>query len=280
MLERQSGRVTIETGVVFGTGGGRELRCDVYRPPEGTSNGCGVLLIHGGGWMQGDRTQLRGYGILLGRKGYTCVACEYRLSGEAKWPAQLHDVKAALRWMRANARTLAIDPGKIAVEGNSAGGHLALMLGATPNAPEFEGDGGHPGVSTEVAAVIAFYAPALLGASGLPLSGPVAALMGPGATHDDVLRASPVTYARREFPPTQLFHGTKDELVPVSESLRMFEALRDAGARVELHAYEGAPHAFDALPDFGRQCAEIMALFLDRHVVNPRPVSLPQPATA
>lgn len=279
MLERQSGRVTVETGVVFGAGGQRQLRCDVYRPPEGTSNGCGVLLIHGGAWMQGDRTQLRGYGILLGRKGYTCVACEYRLSGEAKWPAQLHDVKAALRWMRANARTLAIDPGKIAVEGNSAGGHLALMLGATPNVPEFEGDGGNAGVSTDVAAVIAFYAPALLGASGLPLSGPVAALMGQDATYEDVLRASPVTYARREFPPTQLFHGTKDELVPLGESLRMFEALRDVTAPVELHAYEGAPHAFDALPEFGRQCAEIMALFLDRHVVNPRPVALAQAAT-
>lgn len=280
MTDSQPGRVTIETGVVFGTGGGRQLRCDVYRPPDGTSNRCGVLIIHGGAWMQGDRSQLRGYGILLGRKGYTCVACEYRLSGEAKWPAQLHDVKAALRWMRANARTLGIEPQRIAVEGNSAGGHLALMLGATPNQPEFEGDGGNPGVGTEVAAVIAFYAPALLGASGLPLSGPVAALMGPEASHEDVLRASPVTYARSDFPATQLFHGTKDELVPVSESLRMFEALRNAGAPVELHAFEGAPHAFDALPDFGRQCADIMALFLDRHVVNPRPVVLPQAAPA
>lgn len=280
MADLQTGRVTIETGVVFGTGGGRALRCDVYRPPDGTSNHCGVLIIHGGAWMQGDRSQLRGYGILLGRKGYTCVACEYRLSGEAKWPAQVHDVKAALRWMRASARMLDIDPHKIAVEGNSAGGHLALMLGATQNVPEFEGDGGNAGVGTEVAAVIAFYAPALLGASGLPLSGPVAALMGPDATHEDVLRASPVTYARADFPPTQLFHGTKDELVPVSESLRMFDALRNAGARVELHAYEGAPHAFDALPDFGRQCAELMALFLDRHVVDPRPVALPQAAPA
>jgi acetyl esterase/lipase len=280
MTDTQPGRVTIETGVVFGTGGGRDLKCDIYRPPDGASNRCGVLIIHGGGWMQGDRTQLRGYGILLGRKGYTCVACEYRLSGEAKWPAQLHDVKAALRWMRASARTLGIDPQKIAVEGNSAGGHLALMLAATANVPEFEGNGGNPGVSTEVAAVVAFYAPALLGASGLPLSGPVAALMGAGATHEDVLRASPVTYARGDFPPTELFHGTKDELVPVSESLRMFEALRNAGAPVELHAYEGAPHAFDAQPDFGRQCADIMALFLDRHVVNPRPVALPQAAPA
>lgn len=280
MTEHQPGRVTIETGVPFGRGGARELRCDVYRPPEGTSNGCGVLLVHGGGWAQGDRTQLRGYGILLGRKGYTCVACEYRLSGEAKWPAQLYDVKAALRWMRANARTLGIDPAKIAVEGNSAGGHLALMLGATPNVPEFEGDGGNAGTGTEVAAVIAFYAPALLGASGAPLTGVVAALMGEDAGDEAVRGASPVTYVRRDFPPTQIFHGTKDELVPVREGLRMFQALLDAGAPAELHLYEGAPHAFDALPDFGRQCAEIMALFLDRRVVNPRPVALPQAATA
>ncbi len=94
-------RVTIEEDVVFGTGGGRDLKCDVYTPPGGPASAPAVLLVHGGGWRNGDRTQLRGYGILLGREGYLCVASEYRLSGEAKWPAQIHDVKAALRRMRA-----------------------------------------------------------------------------------------------------------------------------------------------------------------------------------
>ena len=146
------GRVTIEEGVVFGTGGGRELKADVFVPPGDVKNAPAVLLVHGGAWREGDRTQLRGYGILLGRRGYVCVASEYRLVGESAWPAQIHDVKAALRWMRANATQLGIDPAKIAIEGNSAGAHLALLAAGTPDRPEFEGEGGHAGVSTAVAA--------------------------------------------------------------------------------------------------------------------------------
>jgi len=234
-----------------------------------------VLLVHGGGWASGDRSQLRGYGILLGRRGYVCVACEYRLSAEAQWPAQLHDVKAALRWMRANSDMLGIDPRKIAVSGNSAGGHLALMLAGTPNMPEFEGDGGNAGVGTEVAAAIAFYAPTLLARSAAELSPAVSMLVGQGANADVIRRASPITYAGAGFPPTLLIHGGSDELVPVDASLQMYSALAQAGVAVGLHIYEGAPHAFDAVPEFGRQCAELMALFLDRHVVNPRPVVVP-----
>ena len=88
MVEPQTGRVTIEYDVVFGQGGGRDLKCNVYTPPQEGASRPAVLLIHGGGWASGDRSQLHGYGILLGRIGYVCVATEYRLSGEAKWPAR------------------------------------------------------------------------------------------------------------------------------------------------------------------------------------------------
>lgn len=282
-MPTNSVRVAIEQGVAIGSGGGRPLRCDVYAPPREAANGAGVLLIHGGGWVQGDRSQLKGYGVLLGRLGYTCVACEYRLAAEAKWPAQLHDVKAALRWMRANATSLGIDPERITVSGNSAGGHLSLMLAATPNVAEFEGDGGNAAVGTQVAAAIAFYAPTNLGVgSATPSSGrngdatlsdAVAFLLGDDTSPARVRAASPITYAGAHFAPTLLITGNSDEIVPAHESVRMYRALGDAGARAELHVYEGAPHAFDALPDFGRQCASIMSLFLDRHVVNPRDVS-------
>jgi acetyl esterase/lipase len=280
MTASAPGRVGVENGVVFGHGGGRELRCDVFTPPAGTSNGVGVLLVHGGGWVEGDRSQLRGYGILLGRLGYTCVASEYRLSGEAKWPAQLHDVKTALRWMRANATTLGIDPRRIAVSGNSAGAHLALMLAATPAHPDLEGDGGHAGEATDVTACIAFYAPTDLGAThtaeeskrtvpggALPtLSAAVAYLLGEDLSAGRVAKASPITYASADFPPTLLITGNRDEIVPAGESERMYRALTKAGATTELHIYAGAPHAFDAQAAFGRQCGAIMALFLERHV--------------
>lgn len=278
MAEPQTGRVTIDEGVVFGRGGGRDLKCDVFMPPQQGAGRPGVLLVHGGGWRQGDRSQLRGYGILLGRLGYVCVACEYRLSGEAKWPAQIHDVKAALRWMRANASNLGIDPKKIAVEGNSAGGHLSLMIAGTPNMPEFEGDGGNAGVPTDVAACIAFYAPTRFRRPGVDMSqlrDAVAFLFGADVTEETVDKASPIEHAKGGFPPTMLLTGNTDQLVDYRESVRMHRALADAGVPAELHVFDGLPHAFDAMPDFGRQCASLMALFLDRVMVNPRRIVVP-----
>ena len=256
-------RVTTRESVVFGTGGGRELRCDIYEPPAGVKNGIGILLLHGGGWSHGDRTQLRGYGVLLGRRGYTCVASEYRLTGEALWPAQIEDVKCAARYMRANAATLGIDPDRIVVSGNSAGGHLSLM--AAVSDPSFEGSGGNAGVSSAVAASIAFYPPTGLDRrdwGGLP------ALFGKGAATDVMRAASPLTYANASFPPTLIIHGNKDELVPEAEATNMYDALNRAGVPVELHMFANQPHGFDADPKLGRQCAEIMLSFLDRFVLN------------
>jgi len=270
MLSKLPGRVTIEEGVVFGRGGDRDLLCDVFLPPDERRDRPSVLLIHGGGWYQGDRSQLRGYGIQLARLGFLCVANEYRLSGEARWPAQIHDCKAALRWMRANAAALGIDTNRIAVSGNSAGAHLSLMLAATPDVPVFEGKGGHEDVSTTVAACVAIYPPTRLRVERSDTGGAIAALLGAKASRELEDSASPITYAHRQFPPTLLVHGNADTVVPVDASFEMYRALADAGAAVELHVYDGAPHAFDSAPDYGRQVTDIMALFLDRKVVDPR----------
>ncbi len=267
MASADFGRVTVEEGVVFGTGGGRDLRCDIFTPPGNPSSAPAVLLVHGGGWSGGDRSQLKGYGILLGRQGFVCVASEYRLSGEAQWPAQIHDVKAALRWMRANSEHLGIDPSRIAVSGNSAGGHLVLIMGGTPNVPEFEGEGGNPGVDTSVAAVLSFYPPTEFGDPST-LSEAVSKLMGASPSADAARGASPVNWAAQGFPPTAFFHGGADTIVPVDASLKMYRALAEAGATAELHIYADQPHAFDSAPAFGRQCADIMALFLKRYVIE------------
>ena len=264
------GRVTIEEDVVFGTGGGRDLKADVFVPPGEVKDAPAVLLVHGGGWRSGDRSQLRGYGILLGRRGYVCVASEYRLVPEAPWPAQIHDVKAALRWMRANATALGIDPDKIAIEGNSAGAHLALLAAGTPNRPEFEGDGGNAGVPTDVAAAIGVYAPTLFWHQESERGGvPIVALDEQG---DAAMAAgaSPLRHISGQFPPTLLIHGTKDTVVPPLASVRMYEELVAAKVPVELHMYADQPHAFDAAPEFGRQCAAEMLLFLDRYVRQPQ----------
>ncbi len=263
MTTMQPARVTVRPDVVFATGGGRELRCDIFEPPAEVRNGIGVLLVHGGGWSGGDRSQLKGYGVLLGRKGYTCVASEYRLTGEALWPAQIEDVKAAVRYMRANAVELGIDPDRIVVSGNSAGGHLSLMAGGTGSVPEFEGSGGNDGVASGVAAVISFYPPTGLAArswGGLP------SLFGKGASEETLKGASPLTYAAASFPPTLLIQGNRDEVVPASEATAMYEALDALGVPVELHMYANQPHGFDADPLLGRQCADIMMSFIDRMV--------------
>src|SRR5579884_3018970 len=90
--------VSVRDGVVFGTGGGRDLKCDIYAPPGPAMKAPAVLLLHGGGWRQGEPAMMRGYGLRLAAAGFVCVAPEYRLTGESPWPAQIHDVKAAIRW--------------------------------------------------------------------------------------------------------------------------------------------------------------------------------------
>ena len=262
------GRVAIDEDVVFGRGGDRDLKCDVFTPPDsledGQQNRPAVLLLHGGGWRDGDKTQLKYYGIQLARYGYLCVCSEYRLSGEAIWPAQLHDAKAALRWIRGNAAQLNVDAERIAVSGNSAGAHLALMLAATPDTPGLEGDGGQEGVSSTCAAAVAVYPPTLLQSAEPEADGAVAALFGGPVSNETADAASPLTYAHRGFPPTMLVHGNADDVVPVAASLQMYDALSGAGAAVDMHIFQGQVHAFVTNADFARPSADLSALFFER----------------
>ena len=107
--------VNIEDNIKIGSTGSRDLTGDLFCPPEDEANGSGVVIIHGGGWREGDKNQLRGYGILLAREGFTCLSASYRLSQEEIWPAQIQDVNCAIRYMRANSDKLKIDPNRIGV---------------------------------------------------------------------------------------------------------------------------------------------------------------------
>jgi len=259
-----------EEAVTFGHGGGRELRCDIYSPGV-ANNAPAVLLLYGGGWRMGDRSRMRDAGVALVRRGFVAVAAEYRLTPESPWPAQIHDVKASIRWIRANAARLRIDATKIAVQGYSAGAHLALLAAGTPNLPEFEGDGGNPGVSTDLAAAVGIYPPVLFHVGPARASGstPATALM--GDTGDELMarRASPIAHVSAAFPPTFLLHGTADKVVPPSASLRMYEALTSAGAHVEMHMYAGLPHGFARLPSMLDRVHGEIASFLQRTMVAP-----------
>ncbi len=264
------GEARVEADVVYGAGGGRELRCDIYTPAETPVHAPAILMIHGGGWRQGARNMpgMVSFGTLLSARGYVCVSMEYRLSGEATWPAQLHDAKAALRWMRANADRLGIDPERITLLGKSAGAHITLMMAATANDPASEGEGGSPGAGTEFAAAVAFYPPTRMDRPAIAASEAVRALMGDHHNPEALAAVSPRSYAgRRPFPPTLLIHGTKDVVVSPGDSTHLYDALVKAGVPVELHMLADLPHGFDnGNPRLQRLCAETIDLFLERFV--------------
>ena len=265
-----SDNITIEEAVTFGTGGGRDLKCDIYTP-AGVSDATGVLVLYGGGWRIGDRSRVRDACLSLARRSFVCVAGEYRLTPESAWPAQIHDVKAAIRWMRANAARLRINPEKIALQGHSAGAHLTLLAAGTPDMPEFEGEGGNAGTPSHIAAAAAIYAPTVFQVGETKVSGAVPAdsLMGAASTQSLADVAAPLTYASAGFPPTFLLHGTTDRVVPVTASIRMFEALTAARAPVEMHIYPGLPHGFARIPSLQDQVQSEIADFLRRTVDAP-----------
>jgi acetyl esterase/lipase len=252
--------VVVEQDVVFGHGGERELKCDVYRPAAERTRQTAVIHLHGGGFRGGSKAGAR-LALPLAGLGYTCVSATYRVMSEALWPAQIHDVKAAIRWTRAHAADLGVAPDKVVVLGYSAGGRLALIAAGTQNDPALEGDGGTSGVGTDVAACVAFYAPASR------ISNPV---LGPDPTDDARRTFTPLSHVRAGYPPTLLLHGTADQMVPVEESLSMYAALREVQAPVELHVIEGVTHIFDTHADLAQASAVWIDLFLDRHVANPR----------
>lgn len=262
--------VVREFDIVYGSAdGGRDLKLDVYKPAVDAgrlAKGTGVLAIHGGGWRTGTKERSARLAVPLAERGYVAISPEYRLSGEAIWPAQIHDVKAALRWMRANASDLAIDPDRIVVLGMSAGAHLALMLAGTPNLDRFEGSGGNAGVSTEVAGAIAFYAPTDI--ARILKQDMVAQFIGSKNDMAAAEDASPVNHVTDQFPPTFLVHGTDDKVVSWRASQQMNDAIDQVGGSVEMHLFSGLPHAFDNNPIYAEQMADLMDLFIDRQVIT------------
>ncbi len=267
-----SPRVELREGVVYGRVGDRELRTDVFIPPglEPGQRVPAVVLLHGGAWIVGEPKQLRGYGFLIAREGVMCIAPEYRLAKSddpsSRWPAQLHDVKAAVRWLRANADTLPVDPDRIIASGNSAGSHLALMLAATGDIADLEGDVGSPGFSSALQGVVSLYGISRIAKGSPMLADAVGKLFGPDAPASAYAGASPIGLVGTHWPPTVLMHSNLDDLVPVRQTIDLYEALRDVGVSCELHIYDAQPHAFDAEPKLGREAASLILSFVRRYL--------------
>ena len=215
-----------------------------------------VIWIHGGGWKNGDK----GSGhrpdrlpalVETGRFAGATIA--YRLSGEAKWPAQIHDCKAAIRWLRGNAEKYGIDPNRIAVWGSSAGGHLVSMLGSSGGNSELDGKvGKHLKQSSRVSAVVNYYGPsALLQMDDFPSkivhnapNSPESQLIGGPIqeTKMKALQASPLHQVSPDDAPHIHFHGTDDPLVPFNQSEIYHKALKKAGVQSVLITSKGGGH--------------------------------------
>ena len=239
--------------------GRRSLMLDVYSPRERTTSTV-VILIHGGGWREGSRKDMAPYATALVQLGFVAIAAEYRLLGEAPWPAQIEDIKDVVRWVRVHAETLGIDPQKIALQGFSAGGQLALLAAGTAR-----------NSLDAVAAVISLFAPTDLSARGAPgFPSPAEALFGGNATEEEISAASPVANVAENFPPVFLLHGSDDPLVPLKSTLEFFDLLLQNGVEADLHVLHGQTHEFAALPSLLAPTQSEVALFLRRTVVEPQ----------
>lgn len=266
---------TIENNIVYGKGGSEELKLDMARP-DGAGPFPAFVLIHGGGWSGGNRSNFHGLAIEAAKRGYVAVTISYRLTqpdqttklGKVPFPAQLNDCKCAVRWLRANADKYRVDQNRIAVGGGSAGGHLSLLVGLTDASHKLEGDGGHADQSSRVQAVVNIFGPTDMAEcwKTSPDARPfIKGLIGePEQAAAAYKAASPVTYISDDDPPVLTLHGDKDTLVPPSQAKLLDEKMKAAKAKHELLILAGAGHGFAG--EAQKKSNEAMWSFLDKQL--------------
>jgi acetyl esterase/lipase len=264
--------------VVIGKGGAQDLHALVAYPKDAPKPMPAVIFIHGGGWKGGGYATQHIFDIA--KKGYFTASIEYRLSGVAKWPAQIQDCKLGIRWLRANAAKYSVDPNRIAVWGESAGGHLVACLGTMGDVKEYEGDGGYPGVSSAVQAVVDFYGPTDFVTPGTytPYAiGLTQQLMGSTFEENPEAwkKASPITYVKAGDPPVLILQGDRDGTVPMKQSTMFDEALTKAGVPHQLVIVKNGSHGFRPNPNSPlepsiEQMDTIIYAFLDKYLKAPQ----------
>ena len=247
---------------------------DVYLPRERSVSGPlpVIAYVHGGGWRLGSRVMAKPQVAPLVNSGrYAAVSIGYRLSWQSKWPAQIHDVKAGIRWIRAHAEEYGFDPTRICVMGSSAGGHLSAQVGTTNGAAAVEGElGPHLEASSDVQCAIDLFGPTDLHETHR-VRGEVASMVedllggAPERVPEAAREASPVVHVDPSDPPFMLIHGTRDATVPFAESVALDAALRRAGVPVVFQVIEGGGHGDFFSPEIVRR----IQLFLERTFYDP-----------
>jgi acetyl esterase/lipase len=230
-----------------------------------------VICIHGGGFRAGTREGYDQLCVQLAERGYVAVTVTYRLAPKYQFPAAVFDVKAAVRWLRANASTYHIDPDRIGATGGSAGGHLAQFLGVTGGVQRFDGEGGYPEQSSRVACVVNFYGPSdftksygksVDAAEVLPL------FLGGNLEqeHRRHVESSPLNWVTPDAAPTLCIHGTKDNYVAYEQAVWLVDRLKSSDVEAELLTIEGAGHGFSG--EDQKRAEEAMFTFFDRQLRN------------
>ncbi len=261
--------------VTFCNANNCNLNGNIAFPSQGKGPFPAVVIIHGGGWLYGSYREYTLLATRLAEKGYVAMTASYRLAPDHRFPAQLHDVKSAVRWLRAHAAQYRVDKDRIGVFGHSAGGHLACMLGTTCGHKDLEGNGGFKNESSSVCCVVCCSCLTDLAhmhqchkevTFGFLTKAAVEKFVGapPDKAPDSYAKASPITYAAKTSPPTLLIYGTKDSVVPIAQSQRLGEKLRTAGAPVEILPVQDAAHDFNG--EFARRAEAAMIDFFDRHL--------------
>jgi len=243
--------------------GFRPLRLDLYRPRNKGSVTRGlplVVYVHGGGWQSGHTRHAGAFanwpGVLaqLASKGYVVASIEYRLSGEARFPAAIQDVKTSIRWLRSKSAQFGIDPTSVIVWGGSAGGQLAALAATSCKVESLAPDPQSPlaAQSDCVQGLVTWYgvfdfvnAP-LSGAAEQPANSPVKKYLGcmPSDCRSSAELASAVTHLDKSDPPALLIHGDLDRVVPVSQSQKFYEATQSKGIKANLLVIKGVDHSF------------------------------------
>ncbi|MBI4877092.1 MAG: alpha/beta hydrolase [Acidobacteria bacterium] len=246
--------VRAEQNLVYSSPGGRDLHLDLYLPGAGRGLFPAVVYIHGGGWKGGNKNAFRRQAAHMATLGFAGACIQYRLSGEAKYPAALEDSKAAVAWVKANAAKYGIDASRIGAAGGSAGGHLVALLGATG----------------EVQAVAAFNPAVDLVSFGkrAPSSAGNSVAEFIGATYAEKpqvwAEATPLTHVSKKSAPFLFLHGTGDTTVPYQQSVDMLNKLKAAGVAAEIFTAEGAGHGFFNRPPWFEPTLKRMVEFFHK----------------
>lgn len=250
--------------IVYKTADSIDLKLDIYHSKDIKVDAPLLVFVHGGAWKKGDKHDYLIYLASYAQKGYITATVQYRLTDVAKYPAQLHDVEDAVRWLKSHASEYHIDKDKVVMIGGSAGGHLVLMSAYT-NTPE---DVDENGISANVQAVVNFYGPSNLTDETAINAASVQYLI--GKTYEEApelyKNASPLFSISKNIPPTLTFQGTLDELVPYHQSDILHETLEAAGANSEYHKLEGWPHTMDASIKVNAYCQYYMDQFFQKYV--------------